>query len=309
MINYFTSNENTGLKPHQRYIDGSWICVDEPTADEFTALEKNHKIDHRALRDALDPTTVPRVERIDDLFYLFVRYPRGEPGNLSTEPILFVAGAKLFATISLHRVDVFDPIIKSASVDMTKNHAELALMLFDAIGVSYERSVESIGRKIEAIRSKLRGQIIEDDDFVNFVVIEGELNEFLTIMRSTSIMLKSLAHYKHKNSAYFGKYPDLIAQLLASNERSIANCELYEKSISGIRDAYSTLSSNRLNQTMKVLTVATLFVALPTSVFSMYGMNVSLPIQDKPWAFAVVLAISLLMPLAILVWAKRRKLL
>lgn len=308
MITYFSNDKNGELKQQQKSVNGAWISVESPTAAEVTELEKSYRVEKRFIADALDTTTVPRVERSGGLLYMFIRYPRSDSGGLSTEPILFVVGSRIFMTVSQHHVDAFDKSLALLNVDLDKNYAELGLMLFNAIGMSYENHIESIGRKIEAIRSKLRGQIIDDDDFVNFVVIEGALNEFLTIMRSTSVMLKSLEHFK-STAGIFSKYPELVARLLASNERSISNCELYEKSISSIRDAYSTLSSNRLNQTMKVLTVATLFVALPTSIFSMYGMNVSLPMQDTSWSFAVILVVSLVMPLAILIWAKRRRLL
>ena len=49
--------------------------------------------------------------------------------------------------------------------------------------------------------------------------------------------------------------------------------------------------NNNLNFTMRTLTLITLVMAIPTIVFSFYGMNVGLPLDETwifPFAFAVL---------------------
>ena len=48
--------------------------------------------------------------------------------------------------------------------------------------------------------------------------------------------------------------------------------------------------SNNLNQVIRILTVATVVLSVPTLVASIYGMNVDLPGGDSPIAFAGVVA-------------------
>jgi magnesium transporter len=64
-------------------------------------------------------------------------------------------------------------------------------------------------------------------------------------------------------------------------------------SISNIRDAYTAIASNNLNRTIEVLTVVTVALALPNLFFGMFGMNVPIPFHDRPWAFFMVLGLSL----------------
>jgi magnesium transporter len=43
---------------------------------------------------------------------------------------------------------------------------------------------------------------------------------------------------------------------------------------------------------MKVLASITIVVSLPTMVASFYGMNVTLPLQQHPEAFPIILALA-----------------
>ncbi len=50
---------------------------------------------------------------------------------------------------------------------------------------------------------------------------------------------------------------------------------------------------------MKYLTAATIMLAAPTLIASLYGMNIGLPFQQNPHAFGIVMAISGTLTLAI----------
>ena len=78
------------------------------------------------------------------------------------------------------------------------------------------------------------------------------------------------------------------------------------KTIVNIREAYSTITSNELNRTMKILTVATMLMALPNVIFSMYGMNVNLPFAHHPLAYFIVVGTTLLI-VALAVWFAKKK--
>lgn len=285
----------------------NWTRIEAPTQHDVKWLKEELGIDQRHIEDALDKNMMPRLEKSGSNIYMYTRCPIQSGKELSTQPVLFVFSPKTLATFSAKRIPLFDNYKDDVLGVDTTDRINLGLSLFYEVSKEYSKLINQTGRKIEAIRQRLRGQTINNNDFVEFVVIEGELNEFSTVMHSTAITLKSMADHGHTKD--FTPYLDTVKHLVTLNQQSIDSCELYEKAIAGIRDAYSTLSSNRLNQTMKVLTVATLFVALPTSLYSMYGMNVVLPFQNEPWAFVLLLMISFCIPLAVFVGIKRSRLL
>ncbi len=50
---------------------------------------------------------------------------------------------------------------------------------------------------------------------------------------------------------------------------------IYSGILSGTMDAFASVISNNLNIVMKVLAIITVVMAIPTMIFSAYGMNVN----------------------------------
>ena len=57
---------------------------------------------------------------------------------------------------------------------------------------------------------------------------------------------------------------------------------------------------------MKFMASVTIILSLPTMFASFYGMNVNLPLEGQPWAFLVILGLSLLVSLAVVIVFWRR---
>ena len=79
----------------------------------------------------------------------------------------------------------------------------------------------------------------------------------------------------------------------------------HSQSVESIRNAYSTVANNALNQRMKTLTVFTVLIALPNVFYGMYGMNVVLPYADSSWAYAVIVSFTIILLLAVYLLGKR----
>ena len=69
--------------------------------------------------------------------------------------------------------------------------------------------------------------------------------------------------------------------------------------INGMRNAYQTITSNRLNETMKILTMIMDIMMPITIVTGFYGMNVRPPLEDNYyswiWILAIMIFVSLIM--------------
>jgi len=57
-------------------------------------------------------------------------------------------------------------------------------------------------------------------------------------------------------------------------------------------DAFASVISNNLNVVIKQLTFISLILMIPTLIVSTYGMNIGLPFQGHPYAFAFIMGIS-----------------
>ena len=101
---------------------------------------------------------------------------------------------------------------------------------------------------------------------------------------------------------------DLFDDAALAAQQSINMCQANSNRISNIRGAYETMSNNSLNHTMKTLTIATLLIAAPNLIFSMYGMNIHLPMQWNEFGFGIVVGLAITAIVIVVLWAKKRKL-
>ncbi len=284
---YYKSLRSQQVQEMGGYKRGCWVYVEAPNPDEIDMLITKFKLDPGHIEDALDEDEMPRLEKEDNQSYIFVRYAyKNTDGELVTVPLLFVFSDDIVLTISLVHLPCLESFLAGKIEFATTQRAKLVLQILHQVVEQYDAYINSTSKQIKLIRSRLRGHEISNQDFIDFVVIEDELNEFLAALMPTNATLRRLLRGRY--IPLFEEDQDIIEDLLLNNEQSIEACNSNIKSIVNIREAYSSISSNNLNRTMKRLTVFTVMIMLPSMFYGMYGMNVDLPGQHHPLAFTTL---------------------
>jgi magnesium transporter len=309
MIRYFYKNiRSKKVQELKEYQNGAWVCVENPTREEIDFLVDKFKLDRGNMDDALDEDEMPRLEKHDDYSYVFIRYAYTDENlELTTAPLLFVVGSNVFITIARHNLPRLQRFITGKVPFTTTQRTKLMLQILDQIVDQYEVFINNISKQIKLIRTQLRQHSVSNQDFIDFVLIEDELNEFLSALLPTNAIFRRLMLGRHV--PLYAEDQNLVEDLLLNNEQSIEGCRSNVKSIVNIREAYSTIASHNLNNTMKILTAATVLIALPNVFFGMYGMNVPLPFADQPWAFWGVVCAVIIVTVSIVSYARIKRML
>ena len=90
------------------------------------------------------------------------------------------------------------------------------------------------------------------------------------------------------------------------NRQALEMAKVYSDIQSGMMDAFASVISNNLNVIMKQLTSVTIVLMIPTLIASLYGMNVSNQLERSPYAFYVIILISVFTTLIGIFLFKRR---
>jgi magnesium transporter len=309
MIKYYYKSLRTQTVQEQTEAKrGAWIYVEAPSHKELESLAAIYKLELGHLEDALDEDEMPRLEKEGEDSYIFVRFAYRTIDNIvETAPMLFIFTGTVLITVSLVRPPFLDRFLSGKVEVATTQRAKLLLQALHQIVDQYDSFITTSSKQIKMIRARLRGHEIRNQDFIDFVTIEDELNEFHSALQPTNATLRRLMVGRHV--PLFDEDQDIIEDLLLNNEQSIEACSSNLKSIANIRDAYSSISSNNLNRTIKILTVATVLLTIPNVYTSLYGMNIVLPFQHGTYAFEGLLACILATILAAMWWARKHKIL
>lgn len=307
MISYFYKDiRSSDLQTLEKHRAGAWVCVEHPSAEELDFLVDKFNLDAGHLSDALDKEEMPRIEREGETLYVFLRYAYAEDDlELSTSPLLIILSPKAIITISMHSTPRLQQFTGGKINFSTTQKNKLFLLLLGQIVDQYDVYINNISKRIKGIRTRLRTHDVVNQDFIDFVTIEDELNDFLSGLQPMSAMLHRLLVGKH--IALYEQDEDIVEDLTLATEQSIEACRSYIKSIGSIRDSHATIASNNLNRSMKILTAATVLITLPNVMYGMYGMNIPLPFQDEPWAYGAIFAFTILVSLTVFLLGRKSR--
>lgn len=281
-----------------------WIHADLVDDTDLISLEENFSFDRNILRDVLDKNELPRVEQRNGDLYVFVRtVKRLKRGLVATTPVLLAVRGTTFltaTTASLAESSLLVPSKLVQSFDTTS----LLLSAFASIVSDYEQLMQRTSRYIFDTGRRLRTHEVTNDDFIRFVTVEDNLNEYRMNLNSMLVVTERLQEVLSKSDD-----AEAVEDIRLYLRQLIVATDSYNQSITSIRNAYGTIANNVLNRRMKTLTVLTLLVAIPNVFYGMYGMNLPLPYQDAPWAYPAMIGTSLFVVFIVYVLAKRFKVL
>lgn len=283
---------------------GTWVYGAHASNDDIDDVVSLYGLDRNIVRDVLDENELPRVEYGRAGVYVFLKVPHAtKRNNLLSRPLLAVVLPKALVTLS--KCDDFTPnlITERTLPFRTHDSRSLLLAVFATIISQYEQHIQHTGRAIKDVGQRLKTHEVTNADFIRFVTIEDNLSEYQLSLDGMRAVASRLRDDRHR--IFTASELEAIDDLVLHIDQLLASVKSQSLSVSSIRNAYSTIANNVLNQRMKTLTVLTVLIALPNVFYGMYGMNIALPFADQPWAYGAVIGVSLVMILLVIILAKK----
>lgn len=286
--------------------EGVWVYGESIVHKDVEELVNTFDLDRNILRDVYDEHELPRVEFSDGKEYVFLRVPeRTKRGDVITTPLLAIVNHTNYFTISTH-ADML-PLELIASSIPTHGGANAALLLgtIAALVSKYEELIQYTAHTIKDTGRRLRTHEVSNKDFIHFVTVENNLNEYQMNLGGMLAVTHRLRENNHRifNAADSEAIEDISLHI----QQLLVGVNTYSQSVESIRNAYSTVANNTLNERMKILTILTVLITLPNILTGWFGMNVTLPFADQPWAYAAILASITTLVISVYALAKRFK--
>ena len=293
MLQYLRATKsNLEIEQKETLLEGTWVRSEKPTENEKIALI-NLGVDEDILNDALDPHEVPRVESDDGMTYFITRLPdTDDEFNDYTTPILFAISSEHLFTVSRDSLGrLWQPFIDSTNAP-TAERTRLFMLMMEAITQQYQRRVAIINRQMRATTSDLSN--LGARDISTLSSYERKLNDYLDALIPTNTATEKLLSGRMLTLTEDDR--DLVEDLSIDFEQLIARCKSLLRTITNLRDSYRAVMDTRLNETIRLLTVITLALTIPTMIAGLFGMNVTLPpgAAESPYMFWGIVAVSLL---------------
>jgi magnesium transporter len=284
---------------------GVWVAGASLSDSEIDGLIERYGLDANVVYDVRDRGELPRVEYSDDTAYVFLRSASlSKAGKIQTLPLLCILKNGSFLTLSIGESIVPESVALS-TLPITTDHTQTLLLgVTAAVVASFEDIIAHTARSITDTANRLKTHDITNGDFIHFVTVEGNLNHCRMNLDSTLAMTHRLR--ENKRDQLDNDSLEALDDIALHIQQLLVSIESHLTSVESIRNAYSTIANNTLNQRMKTLTVFTVLITLPNVFFGMLGMNMVLPFPiNQTWVFPTVLGVTTLVILMVYLIGKR----
>lgn len=308
MVKYYRSIEGK-LCEIDKPEPGSWISVIAPTETEISDIEEDMHIDRDYIRAALDEEEPSRIESDDGVTLIVVDYPVAETDNdpdrtllYSTMPMSIIITDSNVITVSAKENTVVEEIakgvVKGIQPHLRTRFVFSILLRIAARYLQYLKQIDKISNYVEGTLYKS----MKNKGLIQLLGLEKSLVYFSTSLKSNEAVLEKLMRGRYLK--LYEEDQDLLDDVLIEVKQAIEMTNIYSNILSGTMDTFASIISNNLNIVMKRMTTFTIIIAVPTIVFSFYGMNINenaggLPLANVWFPLLVSLGMSVLVGLLV----------
>lgn len=285
MVKIYFSNKTNGIVELEKPRTGSLVYVEGPTHKELIDFSEEHGLDIDLLKDGLDPNEAPRIDVWEGRTYIYTRFVLPETEQQTTSPVLIIFGLNMVYVISRKPFALLQELVNKDGVTTSKR-GQMLLQILKEINNGYKVRINSVAKRMWAVRSQLNKAHIDNQDFISFIDMEEDLNDFLSALEPMNTQLNHLLTGKFIRLYEDDK--DLMEDLELGSHELIALASSQLKTIKNIREAYSTITANNLNKVFKLMTSITILMGIFTLITGIYSMNIALPAGHNPNAFWII---------------------
>ncbi|MDD1678774.1 MAG: magnesium transporter CorA family protein [Methanomicrobiales archaeon] len=289
MIRFYERRDGA-LIENCEFVPHSLIVVTNPDTKEIADLSEKFSFEKDFITDALDIEERARFEVEGDTLLIILKVPHKNEDKdrkipFSTVSLGIIVGKEYVLLVSRVPIPFIERMIEK-KVFSPKKKTRLVFLVFFRNSEVFLKSLEEINFTLNQIEERLH-ESTRNVELERLMQLEKSLVYFSTSLRTNQVMIERLLR-----SPLLVKYEedtDLLDDTLVELSQAIEMTNIYSNILSSMMDAYASVISNNLNIVLKILTVVTILMQVPTIITSYYGMNIPLPLQDTPYTFLLII--------------------
>jgi len=288
----------------------NWIDIDGihdvPVIERIGQLFQLHPL---LLEDILTSDQRPKTDEYDDCLFIVLRMlSLDDDFKITSEQMSFVLGRNYVLSFQELPGDIFDPIrerIQAARGRIRRGGADyLTYALIDSIVDHYFLVLEGMGERL----ATLEDEAVDDATTQTLEHIHGVKRQLIFLRRSIWPLRDVVSLLTREDSDLISEQTRIYLRDVYDHTVQVIDIvESYRDITSSLMDVHLSITSNRLNEVMKVLTmIATIFIPL-TFIVGVYGMNFDyMPELHVQWAYPVIWGIMIAVSAGLLLYFKRK---
>lgn len=284
-----------------------WLGIADPDTAELRQVQEEFGLHDLAIEDALNAHQRPKIETYGNSLFIALRTAQLVEGEVQFGEVHIFIGARFVVTVRHGQVLSFAPVrqrAEAASHLLAKGPAYVLYALLDFIVDQYGVVAAELEHRFDALETAIFSDRFDRQAIERMYDIKSELLRLRGSAMPVELICSELIRL-HEDlvskdlRAYFRDVQDHVA-------RVINIVDVVREMLTTAIQVNLALVSVAQNEIVKRLAGWGAVLAVPTVVFSMYGMNFKgMPELNWPWAYPTVLTLTVA-GCAMLFWRFRR---
>ncbi|MES2379684.1 MAG: CorA family divalent cation transporter [Bacteroidota bacterium] len=284
----------------------TWIDVNQPSEQELMSLAIQYGLPETAIKDCLDPEHLPKFEQLDDKTFIIIRnYDATSDGGADsmqklTRKIAIFYAKDFLLTIHRHESKIINNVVKKyANSPICKSPFDIICKIVKDSLQSFEEPLMKLDNEIDLYETRIFLKNRIPDFLKNLYLIKRKMYVQKRLITLTKTVIDQLGS-SHKRNTIYEDLRDTYVR-----EETITE-EIYE-SIHSLLNIYISLSSQKTNEVMRILTVFSAFFLPLTFIVGIYGMNFRImPELNHQYGYPGILIFMFLITIVIYQWFSRK---
>jgi magnesium transporter len=289
--------------PRENFTNLNWYDVSDPDSPELDDLAKRFGLHPLEVEDCRKRPQRAKYNEHDNYVFCVLKHLHDKQKILFDDFDIFL-GRDFVITVHCGHQSSMDRVRRRAANENVKRADRLAYIVIDELVDDYLPTLDHIAEQTLEIED----QVLENPSPEVLREIFGLKRKLVTFRRNAAGMREVVnAIIRRENGIAADDLDPYFRDVYDHLIRTADLIESYRDLLTSSLDIYLSAISNRTNEVMKVLAIYGTIATPLLVITGFFGMNLPLPLQGKPHATGISIALMVLSTVLVLLYFKRKR--
>lgn len=284
----------------------TWIDLENPSQEELQALAEEYQLHASSVQDCLQPGHLPKFELINGIVFIIVRvhnlkaHQEADTIQELTHKIAIFYSENFLITLHRPAMPLCDQLSKNfTDPEKTPRTLDLLLQILESAIKTYEIPAQRLIAELDFYEAKTFLQRKIPPLTKGLYHLKRKAAVAKKVLKISEVILTEL-------KKRYGIFPAL-QELSDLHLQQETNFDEIRESAINLMNMYISMSSQKTNEVMRVLTVFSVFFMPLTFIAGIYGMNFSfMPELKAKMGYPMAMLAMIIISVFIYFWFRRK---
>ncbi len=283
----------------------TWLDIMNPTPEELLDISQKYDLHEYTLRDCLEPDHLPKHEYLGKTNFILTRLLTGETDRTAdsiqemTNKVALFYDEKFLITVHV-RPQEFLPELKDKYVstgECVTTTDTVIKIIWSALN-SYDKPATKLTNQVDSLETQVFFKQVS----------KGILEDLYYIKRKATVSHKLLTLTSDAIHSIRSDVEGALQDLKDLHVRLLHTYGQIYEDVTNLLNVYLSISSQKTNEVVKVLTIFSVFFMPLTFIAGIYGMNFQfMPELNKKWGYPGAIFLMIITSALIYFWFRKKK--